>query len=215
MTAGPLGRLLKHDPQSLNFQAERAPALVTTQHKRTRHAFNQGELGMCTGCAITGLLDTEPWTHHYLSERTALRFYKWATANDDFAGAYPPDDTGTSGLDIAKAAQHYELIGSYTHAFGLQHALEALVVRPVITGVDWYDSFDEPGPNGLVEISPDASVRGGHEIEVLGIDVEAQTIRCINSWGSDWGDSGRFTMSWATWDQLLTSDGDVTTAAPA
>lgn len=205
-----LGRLVEHDEASRGFQAARAPALVSVLHKRTRKPFDQGNVGACTGMAMTGLLDTEPFTHHYLSERTALKLYKLATTLDSDPGQYPPDDTGSSGLAVAKAAQQKGYISSYSHAFGLQHALEALVLAPVITGIDWYEGFDSPGPGGLLEIA--GSVRGGHEVEILGIDVDARTVRGINSWG-DWGDHGRFTFAWDTWDQLLANNGDVTTAA--
>jgi hypothetical protein len=208
-----LGRLLEHDPRSRNFAAARAPELVTVLHKRRHRPFDQGNLGSCTGMAMTGLLDTKPFRHNFLSERTALRFYKWATANDNNPGQYPPDDTGSSGLAVAKAALHYRYIISYAHAFGLQHALEALGICPVITGVNWYSSMDVPDANdgGLVRISPDASIRGGHEFEVLGNDVERQRVRCAQSWGREWGDHGYFELEWATWDRLLSEDGDVTT----
>jgi hypothetical protein len=83
------------------------------------------------------------------------------------------------------------------------------VLTPVITGVNWYEGFDKPSADGVVEIS--GSIRGGHEFEVHGIDVDARTVRCVNSWGPDWGDGGSFTMSWSTWDRLLHEQGDVTT----
>jgi Papain family cysteine protease. len=112
-----------------------------------------------------------------------------------------------------KAAKELGYITGYRHAFGLQHALEALVLAPVITGVAWYEGFDEPDANGAVTIS--GSVRGGHEFEVVGIDVDARTVRACNSWGADWGDHGYFQFSWDTWDRLLHERGDVTTAIVA
>ena len=82
-----------------------------------------------------------------------------------------------------KAAKQLGWITAYSHAFGIQHALEALVLRPVITGVNWYTSFDTPDQNGLVAIAPGATVRGGHEVVADGIDADNQLVWFWNSWG--------------------------------
>jgi hypothetical protein len=115
---------------------------------------------------------------------------------------------------VCKAAKQLGWIKSYTHAFGLQHALGALMLRPVITGIDWYTSFDTPDAQGLVQISPGAKVRGGHEVVADGIDAPNQLVWFWNSWGTSFGVGGRFCMSFATWEQLLSNQGDVTVPLP-
>lgn len=211
--ARPLGRHVEHDPASWNFQAARAAKRKTITHKRTRAPFDQGELGSCTGNAMCGVLVTQPWKHSRLSEKTAVELYEVATTLDNAAGSYPPDDTGSSGLAVAKAAKQLGFISAYHHAFGVDHALDALVVAPVIIGIPWYSSFDEP-TDGLLEISDDAYVRGGHEVELLGIDVDHELVVGINSWGKAWGAKGRFTMSWSTLARLLSEQGDCTVPVP-
>ena len=205
-----LGRHIEHDTRSLAFPAARAVELVSVAHERHCPPFDQGDTGSCTGNAEAGLLMTDPLfvDGRVLTEADAVVLYERATHLDDIPGSYPPDDTGSSGLAAMKAAKELGYITGYRHAFGLQHSLEALVLAPVITGVSWYEGFDEPSKNGTVEIA--GSVRGGHEFAVVGIDTDARTVRACNSWGPDWGDHGYFQFSWDTWDQLLHERGDVT-----
>ncbi len=212
--AGALGRLVEHDPRSRNFPAPVAETLVTTFHRRHSRVLDQGDLGSCTGNAMAGLLGTDP---HYVSrakptrnERLAVELYSLATELDDVAGVYPPDDTGSTGLGVARAARQLGLIGGYAHAFGVDHVLGALVLGPVIVGVNWYDSFDVP-TNGVVEIGVGAQVRGGHEFELVGLDMSVGRVRAVNSWGTGWGVRGRFEFSFDTLRRLLAEDGDCVT----
>ena len=73
------------------------------------------------------------------------------------------------------------------------------MLRPVITGINWYTSFDTPSPVGLVEITPELTVRGGHEVVADQIDAEHKLVWFWNSWGLAFGVAGRFCMSFATW----------------
>ncbi|HKT01661.1 MAG TPA: hypothetical protein VJT31_19220 [Rugosimonospora sp.] len=207
-----LGRNIDHDDRSKAFPAMVA-ALQTARHERRCPPFDQGQLGSCTGNAMAGALMTDPLYQpgRDLSEKDAVELYAEATRLDRFPGVYPPDDTGSSGLAVAKAAKREGYISAYRHAFGLQQALGALVVGPVITGVKWYSSFDQPLATGEVQITADAFVRGGHEFEVNGIDVENRRVWCVQSWGPTWGGlgDGTFWMSWDTWDKLLQEQGDV------
>jgi len=208
-----LGRNIDHDERSKAFPA-RTAALESAQHKRHGHVFNQGNLGSCTGNAMAGSLMTDPLyaAGRHLTEKDAVSLYEKATTLDPYPGQYPPTDTGSSGLAVAKAAKQAGYISSYQHAFGLQQALGALVVGPVITGVKWYTSFDTPEATGEILLTPDATVRGGHEFEVNGIDVEQKRVWCVQSWGPTWGGlgNGTFFMSFDTWGQLLGDQGDVT-----
>jgi hypothetical protein len=207
-----LGRHIVHDERSRDFEAERAAKIVSVEHATTGLPLDQGNLGSCTANALAGAVNTQP---NYQAggkvrdENDAIALYKRETADE--GEPYPPNDPGGSGLAVCKAA--IELggwISSYTHAFGVQHALEALVKRPVITGVSWYDSFDQPDKDGLVEIKPGAQVRGGHEFVVVQIIAEHELVGADNSWGLTFGLNGRFYFSFETWDALLQQQGDVT-----
>lgn len=213
----PLGRLVRHDERSRAYPAMRSSAIVTTVHQRRAPILDQGDVGSCTGNALAGLLGTEPFATARdvdVDEALALDIYSRATHLDRVRGVYPPTDTGSSGLAVAKAAKQMGLVSAYRHAFGLAHALGALVVAPVIIGIDWFSSFDDPGPHGLLTITYGATVRGGHEVVLDRVDTVAGTVGGANSWGPGWGDHGRFTMTWATLGALLQRDGDVTAIDP-
>jgi hypothetical protein len=206
-----LGRHVEHDPRSRDFAASRAPQIINVKHQATGLPLDQGHIGSCTANALCGALDSDPNLSGgtALDEQEAIKVYELETQME--GKPYPPNDPGGSGLMVCKAAQQMGLISSYQHAFGVQHALEALVQRPVITGIKWYSSFDNPDPQtGLVAIAPGATVRGGHEIVADEIDADNKLVWFWNSWGPSFGVGGRFCMSFDTWDQLLQDMGDVT-----
>lgn len=213
-----LGRHVEHDPRSRDYAFEfmAAPGtLRNVHHRRYGGVFDQGNLGSCTGNATAGAVNTAPIHHAHkalLKEADAVAIYELATTLDNISGSYPPDDTGSSGLSAAKAAKQKGYIATYRHAFNMQQALAALQLGPVITGVDWYEGFDTPDPDGIVRIA--GQVRGGHEFEVVGFEVAAKLedslVICKNSWGESWGKKGGFAFTVATWQQLLDSQGDVT-----
>ena len=217
-----LGRNVNHDSRS-RFFAYVAPTSVqlkTTIHQRNIPVLNQGALGSCTGNATVGAIGTTPnfeainKLNVVLDEELAVAIYGDATIIDPFSGAYPPEDTGSDGLSVAKVAKKRGLISGYTHAFDLNSALVALMNGPLITGTNWYSSFDYPNSDGTVTISPGAQVEGGHEYCAYGIDVEKKEILLVNSWGPRWGNAGTFRMSWDTWGRLLSEQGDVTIFVP-
>lgn len=141
------------------------------------------------------------------TEADAVSFYSDATKLDPFPGSYPPDDTGSSGLAVAKALQRRGLITSYSHAFGLEHLLDALQLAPVLIGIGWHQSMFEPDAQGFVH--PDGDVVGGHEVCVRGDDAKGSVL-VRNSWGSSWGLRGDFRIAYSDLAALLNDDGDAT-----
>ena len=211
----PLGRHVDHDERSKGFAIKRlAAAPKSASYQRHCPPFDQGDLGSCTGNAMAGALMTDPFwkAGRQLTETDAVRLYSEATHLDRIRGFYPPDDTGSSGLAVAKAAKKEGWITAYQHAFGLDDLQHGLSQRPGILGINWYTSFDTPLATGECPLTPSASIRGGHEIEMFKLDVEQKRVWCYQSWGPTWGGlgDGTFWLSFDTLQRLLAEQGDAT-----
>lgn len=213
-----LGRHVEHDPRSKEhaFGAVLAPsALKTVKHRRYGVIFEQGDVGSCTGNASAGSVNSAPLhklSSRALVEKDAVDIYSLATKLDGFDGEYPPDDTGSSGLAAAQALKQMGLISEYKHAFTLAEALTALQVGPVITGINWYEGFDNPDSSGMISIA--GQIRGGHEVMFRGFEwyttVDDSILFGDNSWSRNWGVKGSFRMKVKTWRRLLAEEGDAT-----
>jgi hypothetical protein len=209
---GALGRHIEHDERSRAFAAPALAEPRTVLWERHSRPFDQGSYGACTGFAAAGALCTTPL--HRPGEvwraRHAFRLYGAATRLDSFPGTWTPDDTGSSGLAVAKAAHNAGYITRYTHVFGIEHAKRTIADGPFITGTWWYSSFNRPGSDGQVKLDRGSVVEGGHEYEVVGYDAAEDVWRFANSWSPAWGDRGYFTMAGALYADLLANDGDAT-----
>jgi hypothetical protein len=217
-----LGRHVNHDSRSRLYawRVDRAVPLVTTQHVRHVPVLDQGDLGSCTGCAAIGCMgtgrfyatvnDADPF--HMLNELDAVAVYSRATQIDPWPGVYPPEDTGSDGLSVAKVLVDAAMIPGYLHAFGLEGALQALMSRPLITGINWYTGMFSPDDDGLVKIT--GQVEGGHEICLDGYDAERGWVWFTNSWGPLWGKDGKGALRVEDYGRLLDEGGDTTIFVP-
>lgn len=221
-----LGRHVEHDPRSLRYAHGVLPesAVKPVQWRRRVPVFDQGQLGSCTGNAAAGVLATDSaagpgvttvtvnGTVRPVDETLAVDLYKLATSLDSVPGQYPPDDTGSSGLAVAKAAKQLGYIRGYGHALSPPGLLHALQTAPVIVGAPWFSGFDQPDQDGIV--FPLGQIRGGHEFLVRGYEHGATEhdsyLLADNSWGTSWGVRGSFRFSVSTWRVLAANQGDIT-----
>jgi hypothetical protein len=228
-----LGRNLWLDARSLAYMVENDTEAMFGQPLKSIHwerkvsILDQGNLGSCTGNAGTGTLGTEPFATKLLAENTlgqfgldeltedfAVRLYSDATNRDPYAGYYPPDDTGSSGLAVCKVLKTRKTITGYRWARTPHGFARLLQDGPVLVGMPWYNAFFYLERNSYIDADPkwqSSGIAGGHEVEALAIEVDevnfySSTIVFANSWGTGWGESGYFRMRMRTYEQLTGVD---------
>lgn len=217
--------------------------LRSVQHERHVPVFDQGDLGSCTGNAALGCLGTGPfWESLSASSREhgplgptgriswstagAEAIYSAATTIDPFPGDWPPEDTGSDGLSVAKVLTAAGWISGYRHAFSLGDLLAGLMATPCIVGTEWTTGMNDPSHRGV--INPTGSTEGGHEYIcdelVLSGDLfgppgspwqaTEDLLGFTNSWGEGWADRGRHYMTTRHFGELLGRQGDATFFVP-
>lgn len=217
-----LGRHVNHDSRSRGF-AFRAPvaqSYVSVIHERHIPILDQGDLGSCTGNAAVGHIGTGQFYAPVVEakvpftgdEKQALALYGLATQLDGYSGTYPPNDTGSDGLSVAKAAQKAGLISGYLHTFTWDDFMAAVQKQPVIVGTNWYEGMFDPDASGLISIS--GQIAGGHEYLIRGYDANRGVLLQDNSWGPSWGVAGSSYFPVAVMKRLLSEDGDATMFVP-
>jgi hypothetical protein len=213
------GRIVEHDPRSRDYGVAIQDGLKLSSiiWPRLGKMLNQGSIGACTGFAMAGWLQCAP--HSKTADQAeeydhdlAMLLYSKATYLDEFAGHYPPDDTGSSGNAVAKAARAIGEISGYRWAFSASGLLSALQRGPVIVGTVWTDVMTRPDRNGFAHVR--GSILGGHEwlirgCHLGGTDADRYLI-ADNSWGSGWGKRGSFFVSLTDWEVLRRQEADVT-----
>jgi hypothetical protein len=222
-----LGRNLWLDGRSLahmveNDVREMGQTLQSCQWERVLTVLDQGHLGSCTGNAGTGALGTQPFYDavgrtllpapgdEAVAEKFAVQLYSDATVVDGYPGTYPPTDTGSSGLAICKVLKSRGAINGYRFARTAYGFLRLLQNGPVLQGMPWYQAFFTPDAQGFIDSDPNwpsSGVAGGHEIEAVAVELDntdafSSVITYVNSWGTTWGDAGRFRMRLRTYEQL-------------
>jgi hypothetical protein len=229
----PLGRHINHDSKSRRFPY-RGPrkALRSIRHESHMPILDQGNVGACTGFAAIACMGrggyfptVDPADRYQLDHASSMALYSRATQLDQWRGEYPPDDTGSDGLSVAKGLTEVGEIKGYEHALTLGQALDALMIRPWITGTYWLDGMFDPDPYGVIH--PVGPVAGGHEYcgdeyvatgDLFGTRQRQATEPMLgfpNSWSTSFADGGRFYMTVREWDTLRARDGDVTIFVPS
>ena len=224
-----LGRHIEHDSRSLDFLHPELDEATLKPVDWTRRIpiLDQGQLGSCTGNALTGVLGTDSAgrtatisvnvkrdSHkvftagsHVLDETFATAAYELNTRLDSIPGQFPPNDTGSSSLGAGKTGVALGLFSGYTHAVSNLALKSALQKGAVLIGIPWLESMFTPDSGGNVPVDRRSGLAGGHELAVSAWD--GARYRIDNSWGVSWGLAGSAWIAETSMAWLLQQGGDV------
>jgi hypothetical protein len=224
-----LGRHVEHDSRSWDFAvtAETPAKPVDVFWGDQAPILNQGNVGGCVGFTGADFLNTDfakQVRHAHNSDQfygndEGLTLYHDATVADNIKGTYPPDDTGSSGLGLAKALVKLGLIKSYQHAFTWAHFQAAIAVQPVAVGTLWTNDMFKPNKDGVIKVGSlsDDNIAGGHEYMIRGISYTKNLVLMRNHWDYSWSPHtsgqklpGEAWISIPDFQELLANQGDVT-----
>lgn len=202
-----------HRPQSVDLRPHFPPC------------WDQGQLGSCTAFALTGAV---AFLHGFVGSQLWLyykeRVLEHSTSQDagaairdgikvlahyglppEAAWPYDPAKFAKRPPTSSYKAAKKELISEYQRLNGLNDYLDCLASgSPFVIGITVYESFegDAVAKSGDVPMpKPSEQDLGGHAICVVGYDGSRFIVR--NSWGTDWGKSGYFTLPY---DYLANAD---------
>ena len=158
----------------------------------------------------------------YYDDASAIRLHARCKQLDGI-----PNQEGTFprvALQIAKAegiravnGHNYLIASYYTLQSGdvLDNIKKTLVFyrRPVLLATTWYSNWFGLGRNYTLK-PPNGQAVGGHQYLVYGYAVQPSGdthLRCVNSWGTGWGNKGRFYVPWTyvegqAWDVWTSID---------
>lgn len=224
----PLGRsLVVHSQSNLKFPVRSllTPAPRTSKVWWHRGIFNQGSDSDCVLESSSAACLSAPFRNHLSTAQRAdltdhqkrMVLYRHAQTLDPWVGeAYDgtSTDAGFKALRDGGYIKEWRwCLGNNTDLSALDDVLDTLSQHgPVVIGINWYDSYDKPGYGGRLRRSPNASVRGGHALEVNAVNFRQRKVRGPQSWGPDWGDHGFWEMDFKTLEMALSEDGEACTA---
>lgn len=163
------------------------------------YVLDQGQTPHCVGFAWAGFLEAAPYMHQ-LQNSDGDRFYALAQEHDEWPGT---DYDGSSTRGGAKALQSLGLItGEYVWAQAEEDVWRFVLGKgPVTTGTVWLTGFMEPDSEGYVSLT--GGEEGGHDWLIIGASAKRQSYRCQNSWGTSYGQNGRFWVRREDYKALL------------
>jgi hypothetical protein len=222
-----LKRFVEHDDRSRAFAFEETTEDRTIFWDDAAPILDQKQVGGCVGFTGADLFNTAMFAPlrkaknggQFFNNKDGMFFYSQATKNDNVKGVYPPDDTGSSGLGLAKALKKLGDCDGYKHCFSWNSYLNAIQTQPVAVGTLWTNSMFNPDHNGVLHVGAltDSNIAGGHEYMIRGRNADTHLNLMRNHWNASWSPSKNGPKvpgeAWITDDDLkllLKNQGDVT-----
>jgi len=149
--------------------------------------FIEGTLAQDVGCQPRDAL-------HWLYEKGCLLESLWPYNPEELDTTAPPSH-------LEPEAAKYPLLSYYRIVDGAIGICEVLANGQYVSiGTPWFDKWMAPENGVLPEVGLLDMVVGGHETCLYGYDRDSQIFYGINSWGTDWGSQGLFTMPFSAFD---------------
>lgn len=220
MSGPAYGRIPVYDPRDeehlMRTLMPRAVALRSVAWKMRYGPLDQGQTGTCVGHGCKHKLMLGPMEQTGpKTPPTAFGIYDASIIIDEF----PENDhdaarqMGTSVRAGAKVLQSLGYIQEYSWSRTVDDALAWMCTRgPVVIGVNWYYSMEEPDAEGIIRIDANSQVAGGHCVALSRYDHVRGLVGGPNSWGRSWGVGGWFWLPCSDLARLLTEDGEVCAA---
>lgn len=213
-----LGRIHSPDPRDgkhmLPWRPLKAAAPVSRTWTASSPVLDQGETSQCVIYATDKFLTAAPVLNEgFGTDEARTRVYREVQKLDEFPGE---GYDGTSVRGAMKYLQAKGLVSSYKWAFDYETAIAHILSKgPLIMGTNWTEEMFSPVQG---YISPKGRVVGGHAYVAIGADRARKNpdgttgaVRCINSWGTGWGQQGRFWLTFRDFDALIKAQGEAAT----
>lgn len=210
------GRILSKDDRDLNhLMPLRAEARgINERYWWSPPAYDQGATSQCVAYSGVRYLTSGPVRNKPIPFD---ELYRQCQELDEWEGS---DYDGTSVRGLMKAFKARGLVSEYSWAFELAPVIDHLLtVGPVEMGTTWSDEMANPTIWGYVTLSDIDESTGGHAWCIIGAsrkrknpDGTVGAVRAVNSWGTGWGDRGRFWLTFHDLEKLIKADGEAAVA---
>lgn len=216
--------------KSFETQPLAVPSIVDLTNLPINWMYEQGALGSCTGNSSASLfrfvdekqggLNVHPSRLQIYYDARKMRGWEMSDAGAYLRdalkvtasiGAAPEEDwpydiskfAVSPTPDVyAQAAKHQTL--AYMRVDQNLSAMRGCIANgfPFVIGSTLYENFLDAGSGGIVQM-PVGKEIGGHAYLVVGYNDETKRFKCMNSWGTNWGENGFFYMPY---DYLIDDD---------
>jgi hypothetical protein len=197
------GRLEQWDERSKNFRIKKIvkQEVPITTLWDCKTILDQGNKPACVGFAGAHQAIATPVPQLNIDNNTGLLFYKGAQQNDDWPGE---NYDGSSAVGLLKYFLKIGFCKSGYWAFNLlEHRLGISFDSPALVGCSWMTGMMNVDSNGFVHAT--GVGEGGHETLWIGNNEEDKYFTIVNSWGEDWGQSGRAKISYDDAEKIRSS----------
>jgi hypothetical protein len=184
-----------------------APSGDTTPGWELRIQLDQGQTGHCVGFGWAGWVDAMPVEGNYQNADGHAIYYECKVIDGE-----PLAENGSYVRSGALALRARGRLAAFAFAQNTNEIDDWINNNgPIVVGTAWTDDMFNPDSKGLVK--PTGNVAGGHCYLMLEKVDADDTYVFQNSWGSSWGQNGRFRMKRSDFGSLLADWGEACFAA--